>query len=223
MTTFDEEKFIEKILPIMTTPIVNSFIGHPKRKDFLYISNEKEGIPLLFHWISESETKQLTNTSTTGIFSLHATKSIVAQKKDVGGSENYTVHLYDFTEKTDKQLTKEPIGSIADIYWLDDDHLLVVGFNDENYFVRTLDFNGHMVDVFTTKKQVLNTHYDYDRGLLAAAVGRRFTKIAIIDIKEAQVKQFIYLMNQQLVFIFMMSKNLLTCSTALLIKEILLL
>ncbi|MHA1309019.1 MAG: alpha/beta hydrolase family protein [Candidatus Heimdallarchaeota archaeon] len=191
MTTFDEEKFKEKIIPIMTIPIVYSFIGHSKRKDFLYISNENTGMPLLYHWISESERKQLSTKPTAGIKALHATKSLVAQTKDVGGSENYAVYLYDFVEKNSKQLTKEPIGSIADIYWIDDEHLLVVGFNDENYYVRTLDFNGHIVDVFTTKEQVLNTHYDHERGLLAAAIGRRFTKIAIIDIKEAKVKEWI--------------------------------
>ncbi|MHA1127218.1 MAG: hypothetical protein ACTSQX_16455, partial [Candidatus Heimdallarchaeota archaeon] len=116
MTTFDEEKFKEKIIPIMTIPIVYSFIGHSKRKDFLYISNENTGMPLLYHWISESERKQLSTKPTAGIKALHATKSLVALTKDVGGSENYAVYLYDFVEKNSKQLTKEPIGSIADIY-----------------------------------------------------------------------------------------------------------
>ncbi|HUT82760.1 MAG TPA: prolyl oligopeptidase family serine peptidase [Candidatus Bathyarchaeia archaeon] len=194
MITFDEEKFKEKLAPILSTPIVFSLKGHPKRKDFLYVSTEKNGIPIPFWWKGENDIKQLSEESMTGLLALHAEKPLVIIKKDIGGSENYSIYLFDFSgEGALKQITKNPIGSISDAFWIDDEHFLIIGFNEVSYFVKKINLDGQMVDIFTTNEQVLNSDYDTERKLLAMAIGRRYTKIAIIDIKDSKVKSWIKL------------------------------
>ncbi|MBD3193329.1 MAG: alpha/beta fold hydrolase [Candidatus Heimdallarchaeota archaeon] len=192
MTEFDEESFKEKILPIISTPFLISLIGHPERKDFLYVSTEKKGVPLPFWWNSEGGKQQLMDEPIKGLAALHHKKPFVAFKKDKGGTEDYSVQLLDFSENGGvKQITKDTIGDISDIFWIDDECLLIIGFNEEHYYVKKINLSGQMIDLFTTDEQILNTHFDQKGMLLAAAVGRRYTRIAIIDIKETKVQQWV--------------------------------
>ncbi|MBN1329746.1 MAG: S9 family peptidase [Candidatus Heimdallarchaeota archaeon] len=194
MNTFDEEKFEENLTPIMKTPIVLSLIGHSKRNDFLYVSTEKEGVPMLYWWGEGNMIKQLSSEHLVDVVALHPEKPWVIIKKDVGGTENYSLNLFDFSEEGKMtQITKNPIGNITDVFWIDNEHLLVIGFDDDQYFIRKINLNGQMVEIFTTNEQILNSDFNNEQMLLATGIGRRFTKIAIIDIKKAKVITWIEL------------------------------
>ncbi len=192
MREFDENRFYEKLTPFFKTPIIGGLVGLPQRNDFLYVSTEEKGLRLLYRRSATSDPQKLLDKPLSGILALHDKKDLLVYKKDEDGNENYNIFQLDFSNngKT-TQITKEPIGSVAEVYWVDNETLVVVGFNEEHYYVRTLNMKGEMVEVFTTAEQVLNSHYDRKNKLIAAAVERRYTKIAIIDISTAEVKNWI--------------------------------
>ncbi len=192
MVEIDEEELTEKLDPILSMPIVFSVISNPKRNDFFYVSTEKKGAPYAFWWKDENDIKQITEDPHQDIITIHPDKPLMIIKKDLGGTENYDLYLLDITVKGSlKQITKNPIGNISDVYWIDDSNLLVIGFDNESYYVKRINLGGQMIDIYKTEEQILNSDYDQERKLLAAAIGRRFTKIAVIDIESSKIKELI--------------------------------
>ncbi|NHJ32034.1 MAG: hypothetical protein FK732_04145, partial [Asgard group archaeon] len=99
MRVFDENSFNEKLTPFFKTPVIGGLVGLTQRNDFLYVTTEEKGIPLLYRWSATSGAQKLLDKPLRGILALHDKKDLLVYKKDEGGNENYNIFLLDLTNE----------------------------------------------------------------------------------------------------------------------------
>lgn len=177
----DEKNVLQKLMPLLELRFLLALNGHKERSDFIYLVNKGEKIELI-NW--NGKTRVLTTSFKFTMMSLHPHKPLIAYIQDTDGNENYFIYTFDYESNTTKKLCNNSLDNITQIIWLQNDDLLFSGFNNTHYFISILKHDGKIISIYTTEKQILNMNYDHNNSLLAAAIGRNDTKIAIFDIKQ---------------------------------------
>lgn len=175
-----ERKYPEIIQSLYSIPFIGGVSGNAHRSDFLYLDT-RTGVPLLYRWDGNPHVLTPSDEPVMGLAALHDTKPWVVFSKDVGGNEDYTLYVADYSTGKTTQVTKGAIGRLAGLFWASDD-VIVVGCDKKEYYIRLYSLDGSSTSLYTTDQQIVSSDYDYHRKVVVAAVGRGpGTKIGIVD------------------------------------------
>ena len=170
---------------LMSYPFTFPAAGHRGRSDYVYMS-DRTGEPALFYRDEAAGVdKQITpdGMAVMGPAALHPSHPMLASARDEGGNEDYAIYVIDLVSAEAQRITNGGVGRVNALYWADNASWVLVGNDADTVFVRHLDHDGTLRDVFTTDEHMLTAAYDPSRGLLAVSVGRGpGTRLALMDV-----------------------------------------
>ncbi|MFW9922468.1 MAG: alpha/beta hydrolase family protein [Candidatus Thorarchaeota archaeon] len=176
-----EKKIFENLIPLLEMEFILNLSGNKERSDFIYLSNKGDKIELI-NW--ENEKKILSSEISSSLMVLHPNKPIIVFIKDTQGDENFFLYTFNYETKIIKKMNENPLGSIIELIWLSNDEILFSGFDETQYYISKLTVDGRILTIYSTNKQILNMDYNKNKELLAVAIDRINTKIAIIDLQQ---------------------------------------
>lgn len=176
-------------------PLYYFLRGNRQRSEFLYVSTET-GLPLLYLWEASKGIGKLLTPGAEPILppfgsaALHRSNPLVVYPKDKGGNSNYELFSLDYV-KNDLKRIAGPMGSVLFTFWTGDDDVIVVGHDKKTVYARLVLRDGTISDIYTTAQQILGAAYDVQRNLLSISVGRESARLAILDVSDAKILQWI--------------------------------
>lgn len=188
MNSAEESEYFGMVTSLYSMPFVIKVSGNMHRPDFLYIDT-RTGVPSLNRW-DAGKTQLLTGDEPfIWLTALHKEKQYIVFAKDVGGTEDFALYLLDYSKDKTTPITGN-IGRISEFFWASDDSWIVIGCDQEEYYIRLYSTDSTK-SLFSTDQQILAAAYDDKRELIAAAVGRGpGTKIVIVN-QKGEVKTWI--------------------------------
>ncbi|MFW9923946.1 MAG: prolyl oligopeptidase family serine peptidase [Candidatus Thorarchaeota archaeon] len=187
------EQLLHTMKKMLLFPKYTKISGNIKRKDFVFVSTEHKGLPFLFHYSSEKGKELISDEMPiSGPCALHPEKNMIVFLCDKDANEDYFLYVLDFSHKPIvKQVVKEPLGNINYLFWLDDESFLVIGFNQESYFIQIIGMSGSIETIYTTDLQILGASFYREGKIIAITQDRINSKIVLINIESKEIVEII--------------------------------
>src|SRR5881409_3496496 len=187
---FRTSECYDMVSSLYSHPLYLGLAGNRYRTDFIYVSNQT-GVPLLYRWDPATNKSHLLTPGEETVFPIFGGMALpydpsspkVAFAKDKAGDLNYSICVVDYSQNKIERITKDPLGQVLHIFWVTDDKWIVVGHDMKTIYLRFLEADGTIHDLYTTDLQITGASYDHQRGLVAFSVGRgQDARVAVLPI-----------------------------------------
>ncbi|MBU7038367.1 MAG: S9 family peptidase [Theionarchaea archaeon] len=188
MKSVEESEYFDMVKSLWSVPRVSNVVGARTRTEFLY-TDTRSGVPSLYVWNSgECVAVSRDSNPVTGLYALHNVKPWVVFARDEKGNENFSVYVVDYETREVDRITQGGIGRLTELFWVSDDEWLVIGCNDQEYFITLLHRDGTRCNLYATDEQIVTADYDDRRELVVASVGRGpGSRIALMNIRKRNI------------------------------------
>ncbi len=187
---FRDSQYYDMVSKLYSHPLYLGLASNRYRSDFIYLSNQT-GVPLLYRWDPITKRSHVLTPGEETVLPIFGGMALpydpssakVVFAKDKAGDLNYSICIVDYSQNKIEQITKTPLGQVLYTFWATDDQWIVVGHDMKTIYVRLLEANGAVHDLYTTDQQITGASYDHQRGLVAFSVGRgRDARLAVLPI-----------------------------------------
>ncbi|MBU6999559.1 MAG: S9 family peptidase [Theionarchaea archaeon] len=188
MKSVEDSEYYNMVESLWSVPRISNVAGTRTRTEFLF-TDTRSGVPMLYLWDKGECLPVLPdNNPVTGLCALHHVNPWVVFGRDEKGNEDFTVYVVDYETHEMDRATEEGIGRLTELFWVSDDEWLVIGCNDQEYFISLLQRDGTRSNLYTTDAQIMVADYDDSRELVVAAVGRGpGSRIALMNIRKRNI------------------------------------
>src|SRR5438445_2170436 len=187
---FPKQRILRNDQLALFLPSLSRLIRKPISIRFIYLSNQT-GVPLLYRWDPVTSRSHVLTPGEESVFPIFGgmalpfnpstPKAVFA--KDKAGDLNYNIYVVDYSQNKIERITKDPLGQVLHIFWVTDDKWIIVGHDMKTIYVRLLEADGTIHDLYTTDLQITGASYDHLRGLVAFSVGRgQDARVAVLPI-----------------------------------------
>ncbi|MGC1120691.1 MAG: alpha/beta fold hydrolase [Candidatus Methanofastidiosia archaeon] len=188
MKLVEESEYFGMVQSLWSVPYILNVTGTRTRTEFLY-TDTRAGVPLLYVW-DNGECRAIApdNNPITGLSALHNVRPWVVFGRDEKGTEDFAIYVVDYTTHEMRNVTEGGIGRLTGLFWVSDNEWLVIGCDNQGYFITLLHRDGTRCNLYTTDEQIVAADYDDKRELVVAAVGRGpGSKIALMNIRKKTI------------------------------------
>lgn len=184
-------------IELFSHPTIKKVVGHPKRADFIFMSDEP-GHYALYRFdpkTNESRNIMVDNEPFTDHvfytnFMLHASNPWVIYTEDKIGDQNHSLILLDYEKNTAKRIVTK-IGAVTKLFFYRDMYIIAVVQKKDCNAILLIDYQGGINEIFRADEQILSAGIADRKGYVIASIGRGSTKLAVIDIETQDIVHWI--------------------------------